>query len=362
MSERLFDFIFGLSPSRVLVSSGLPGLPALTEGFASALVVCDANTERYVLSIPGASGLPRCVIPPGEDHKGWSSVERILSTAAAAGLGRDGLLVGVGGGVVTDLTAFAAAVYMRGVRVRLISTTLLGMADAALGGKAGFDLLGIKNLVGAFHVADRIYMPAEVLAGLPEREWKSGMAEVIKTAVIGDEGLLKLLAAERNALIRPDLADAGLVAEIVSRCVAVKGRIVASDPREEGTERALLNLGHTFGHALEAAAGLGRLTHGEAVAWGMGCACRLGAALGITDGDRSRSIRELLISYGYETAAPHPAAPAAEAILAAMGSDKKKMAGALRFVVPSREGARLLSLGADRSGLIISILKGEQNW
>lgn len=361
MGERIFDFRFGSSPSRVVVSSGLPGLSELTEGCAAALMVCDENTEPYVLRIPGASGLPRCVLLPGEDHKGWPAAERILSAAAAAGLGRDGLLVGVGGGVVTDLTAFAAAVYMRGVRLRLVSTTLLGMADAALGGKAGFDLLGIKNLVGAFHAADRVYMPAEVLAGLPEREWKSGMAEVIKTAVIGDEGLLELLAAERNALMRPDRADADLAMELVSRCAAVKGRIVASDPREEGTERALLNLGHTFGHALEAAAGLGRLTHGEAVAWGMACACRLGAALGITDEDRGRSILELLDAYGYETAAPHPAAPSAEALMAAMGSDKKKKAGALRFVVPSREGARLVSLGADGAGLILSILKGEHN-
>jgi 3-dehydroquinate synthase len=219
------------------------------------------------------------------------------------------VFVGVGGGVVSDLTGFAAAVYMRGARLCLVSTTLLGMADAVLGGKTGFDLFGIKNLTGAFYPAGLVFAPVESLRTLPRREWKSGMAEVIKTAVLDDEGdMLTRIKELKTAFVRGDLfTDPGdALARLIARSMEVKGRIVEEDPRETGTRRALLNLGHTFGHALEAAAGLGRLTHGEAVAWGMVRACELGQALGITPAPRAAKIRDLLESYGYETRSPHP--------------------------------------------------------
>jgi 3-dehydroquinate synthase len=224
----------------------------------------------------GNQDLALCTLPPGETEKGWASVERILTAARDAGLGRDGLFVGIGGGVISDLSAFAASVYMRGAPLCLISTTLLGMVDAAVGGKTGFDLLGIKNLAGTFYPAAHIYMPLASLDTLPDHEWKSGMAELIKTAVLDTGeilGLLKSMAGDRR---RDSLFD------LVCRSVSVKGRIVEADPRETGTDRVLLNLGHTFAHALESSAGLGRLSHGEAVAWGMVRSCELGLALGIT--------------------------------------------------------------------------------
>jgi 3-dehydroquinate synthase len=269
-------------------------------------------------------------------------VERILAEARRAGLGRDGLFIGIGGGVVGDLTAFAASVYMRGGRLCLIPTTLLGMVDAALGGKTGFDLLGVKNLVGTFYPADHIFMSIAALASLPGREWKSGMAELIKTAVLDTGGMFKLLESLGGVSFFQGHPDSGVILELIARSTAVKGRIVQADPRETGTERALLNLGHTFGHALESAVGLGVLSHGEAVAWGMVRACELGLVRGITPPDRAAEIAGLIGSFGYETAAPHPLLKDAGAFFDALGADKKKKGGKLTLVVPAAQGAVLL--------------------
>jgi 3-dehydroquinate synthase len=280
-------------------------------------------------------------------------VEQILRSAREAGLGRDGLFIAVGGGVVSDLAAFAASVYMRGTRLCIVSTSLLGMADAALGGKTGFDLFGIKNLAGTFYPARCVYLPLDSLSTLPPAEWKSGMAELLKTAVLdGDEFLT--LAASLTQDLSPGSFSASFpetftrrllegsaerLTDCLSRAIAYKGRVVESDPRETGTRRALLNLGHTFAHALESAAGLGRLSHGEAVAWGVIRACELGLALGITPPSRAEAISRLFSSYGYEIAAPHPLMGDIESFLRALEGDKKKRGGRLVFIVPAAEGA-----------------------
>jgi 3-dehydroquinate synthase len=234
----------------------------------------------------------------------------------------------------------------------LVSTTLLGMVDAALGGKTGFDLFDIKNLVGTFFPASLIYMPLESLETLPRREWKSGLAELIKTAVLdkkdGKGEFLSLLSALKDGFLAYEKPGDFLAAhyetilDCISRSVLIKGRIVEADPRETGTERALLNLGHTFAHALESAAGLGRISHGEAVAWGMARAGELGLALGITPPEREKTIRKLLGSYGYEISAPHPLIRDRESFLRALEGDKKKKGGRLSFIVPAREGAELV--------------------
>jgi 3-dehydroquinate synthase len=275
------------------------------------------NTVQYAL--PSASALlglhdvSYCVLESGESAKHWSSVQKILEAAHRARLARDGLFVGIGGGVVTDMCAFAASLYMRGCRLALVSTTLLGMADAAVGGKTGIDLFGIKNLAGTFYPAEHVYLPAAALTSLPPYEWKSGMAELIKTAILDDEASLHHYAAIRedflagtffsppqNTAHNTDTGGARALIESIAQAVRVKGRIVEADPKETGTERALLNLGHTFGHALEASVGLGKLSHGEAVAWGMNCACKLGIALGITPKLRAAEIIKLLEKYHYE--------------------------------------------------------------
>lgn len=343
-----YDFTFGAYKTQAIVCRSLPYYSELVEASASpsVLLVCDANTEPLARRIADASGAAVVTLSPGEESKGWSSVETILGAALKAGLGRDGLFVGVGGGVVTDLVSFSASVYMRGARLALVPTTLLAMTDAALGGKTGFDLFNLKNFVGTFRPADRVYLPTDSLVSLPMREWFSGFAEVIKTAVIGDEALLDLIESNVEGFSAGPANERAsrLLPDVVERCVAVKGRIVESDPTETGTERALLNLGHTFGHALESCAGLGTLTHGEAVAWGLARACALGAALGVTPAPRARRVTGILEAYGYQTAASHPAFPSPDALIAAMGSDKKKKAGALRFVVPGAIGAELITL------------------
>jgi 3-dehydroquinate synthase len=369
LKKRIFDFRFGAFPCRAEVGEAIPPFKDICDDRrGGVLVVCDTNTESVARSlIAGEGEIPVAVLAPGEAAKGWASVETLLSAAAKAGLGRDGLFIGVGGGVITDLVAFAASVYMRGASLVLLPTTLLAMADAALGGKTGFDLFDIKNLIGTFRPADRVVMPTSVLASLPRREWLSGLAEVVKTAIIGDEELLRILEEHKSAIAAgpatPECAE--LLPELVARCVAVKGRIVEADPEERGSERATLNLGHTYGHALESVAGLGLLTHGEAVAWGIARSCELALELGTIDPGRRERIVTLLDAYGYETAAMHPAAlaaadsdklQAARKIIERMGSDKKKKAGALRFIVPTAHGAALTSV--DNPEIITRTLVG----
>jgi 3-dehydroquinate synthase len=349
------SYFFGGTQTRVFLSRDLPSPDRIFgAGTSRALLVCDEHTRRYAETLLEGHGnpIPLCVLRPGEEHKDWGSVETILRAARKAGLSRDGLFVGLGGGVVTDLTGFAASIYMRGARLRLVSTTLLGMVDASLGGKTGFDLMDIKNMAGTFYPAEMVFMPALCLDSLDEREWKSGLGELIKTAILGDDEFLDLVRT---------LKDQGdNLRECISRAVEVKGRIVEADPEETGGRRALLNLGHTFAHALESAAGLGTLSHGEAVAWGMARSCELGLRLGITPGERAASILAVLGEFGFETRAPHPLCGDSEAFMAALGGDKKKKSGVPRFIVPARKKAVVVS-AENETALIRQIINGEGN-
>jgi 3-dehydroquinate synthase len=312
VKTREYRFRFGPAggETRLFFGAALPSPGEIEAGFdeaglgvSGALLVCDGNTAFFAGKISG--GAPVCVLPPGESEKNWLSIEKILLAAHRAGLGRDSLFIGVGGGVISDLTAFAASVYMRGARLCLVSTSLLGMADAALGGKTGFDLFGIKNMAGTFYPAQAVYLAMESLATLPKAEWKSGMAELIKTAVLDDDNAMFEKAASLRGSFTAGLEGPGQTADglllscgealapLIARSMEIKGRIVEADPKETGTRRALLNLGHSFGHALEAAAGLGKITHGEAVAWGMVRAAGLGRLCGITPGPGWRRLRSL---------------------------------------------------------------------
>ena len=340
-----FEYTFTLSGtvSHVCIQDEVPSINTLiVDQSRRSLLICDVNTERFARAVAGDTDAALCVLAAGEAAKNWASIEAILRAAHSAGLGRDGLLIGIGGGVINDMTAFAASVYMRGVAVALVSTTLLGMVDAALGGKTGFDLFDIKNLVGTFYPASRVYMPVSSLASLPAREWKSGMAELIKTAILDAEDknseFLALLAS-----LPAQATEAGdTLVECIARAVRIKGRIVQADPKETGAERITLNLGHTFAHALESSVGLGQLSHGEAVAWGIARACDLGLALGITPPSRAAAIMALLRSFDYELAAPYPLGDIT-LFMNALSSDKKKKAGKVRFVVPSAVGTELVS-------------------
>ncbi len=345
-----FCFSFPGVNSRIDISGNIPSLGHITgedgDDSRKILLICDEHTLYIAEKICGGKNLPIAVLPAGEEFKTWASVESILKKAKDCGLGRDSLFIGVGGGVVTDIAAFAASVYMRGTRVSLVSTSLLGMVDAAAGGKTGFDLFGIKNLVGTFYPAEHIFMPLETLVTLPLKEWKSGMAELIKTFVIGDRNILRDLRQNRES-VNPDgiREKPELLARLIAASVEIKCRIVESDPQEKGTQRALLNLGHTFGHALESSLGLGSLTHGEAVAWGLARSAELGLALGITDKNLHDHIIETLTSFGYEIRSPYPGQDAA-AFMNALTNDKKKKNGRLNFIVPDAEGARIISSDA----------------
>ncbi len=305
---------------------------------AEALAVYDATTRRLFGpgagrpsgQAPGAGFRGSVVLAAGERAKRWRSVAAILARAAGLAMGRDGWVVGIGGGVVCDVAAFAASMYMRGCSLALVPTTLLAMVDASLGGKTGIDFEGWKNLVGTFYPASLLLVCVGSLESLPAREYRSGLAEALKTAIIGDPGLLDLLEARREAVLA---RDGGLLEEIVRRCLAVKGAIVQSDPREQGG-RAVLNLGHTFGHALESAMGLGKWTHGEAVAWGTVQAAALGRLLGLTDEPFAVRIRALFAAYGF----PLEARARRDRMAAALARDKKRRAGRLRFAIPRRAG------------------------
>lgn len=310
----------------------------------AAFFVADRSTERY---LPGF-GSTR-TLRSGEIAKSWGELELLLGAMLAADLSRDSVVVGVGGGVICDISALAASLYMRGCELVLVPTTLLAMVDAALGGKTGVNFGGYKNMIGTFYPAGEVRLAPHVLATLPEREYRSGIAEVIKTALLGDVELLETMERDPNRLLS---RDAELLAEVVWRCVAVKGAIVEDDLRESGV-RAHLNLGHTFAHALESVQGLGSWSHGEAVAWGLARAMELGLAAGLTDGTYARRVRALLERFDYRL---DPIPEATTALLDAMRKDKKRRGSEIRFVLQHDLGRTLVTTVDAR--LVEAVLRG----
>jgi len=367
------QFNLGEYKTSVYIRHEIPILPEISNALGLSavsfkpLIIADENTSPIAAKICGGYDLPQCVLKSGEDQKNWQSVQQILEAAHNAGLGRDGIFLAVGGGVIGDLAGFAASIYMRGCRFILVSTTLLGMVDASIGGKTGFDLFERKNLIGTFYPAEAVYMPAETLSSLPHRELKSGMAELIKTAVLSGDDFLNDLEASAAKLtdFRFEAGGAGscgLWSKMIERAVQYKGGIVSEDLREsENGKRRLLNLGHTFAHALESTAGLGKLSHGEAVAWGMVQACELGIALGITPSLRAQRIINLIKSFGYECTNPHPAADNIDTsvFLNALKSDKKKREGKLTFIVPDGVSAAAVALESENDiQFLNNLIKG----
>jgi len=365
------QFSFGEFKTSVFISREIPSFKNISaffdrgdSGAHAFLVVCDENTSSIADKICTDSSASRCVLKSGEENKNWDAVQKILAAANEASLGRDGIFLGIGGGVICDLCGFASSIYMRGCRLALVSTTLLGMADASVGGKTGFDLFGIKNLAGSFYPAQAVFMPLESLYSLPERELKSGMAELIKTAILSGGNFLDEIIPLADCFLnisgcKLSALDVQLL-NCIEKAVLYKGSIVTGDFRESG-KRVLLNLGHTFGHALETAAGLGKLSHGEAVAWGIARSCELGFALGITPREKAGKIIRLIASFGYECAVPHPFCTNAEYMLNAMKSDKKKKSGIFTFIVPDENGARPVSIefGSENEKMLKNVIKGE---
>jgi shikimate kinase/3-dehydroquinate synthase len=276
---------------------------------------------------------PVVLLPSGEEHKGLAAVERIWDAALDAGVDRKGAIVALGGGVVGDVAGFAAATLLRGVRVVQVPTTLLAMVDASVGGKTAIDRAQGKNLVGAFHQPSRVVADTSLLATLPPRQLRAGLAEVVKTAVLEGEGFLAMLEADADALLAGDRAA---LRRAIRRSIVHKASVVADDERETGTARAALNLGHTLGHAFEAEGGYARLTHGEAVAIGMVAALDLGLARGVG----TRALRDRVVHLLARLGLPHDwrDQPLAAA-LPWIASDKKREGAHIRFILIERPGA-----------------------
>jgi 3-dehydroquinate synthetase len=269
-----------------------------------------------------------------EARKCMSATEAMCEALAERGVGRDGFVVAVGGGVLTDLAGFAAAIYLRGVPWISVPTTLVAQVDAGLGGKTGANLRVGKNLVGAFHQPRAVVCDPEALATLPPRELWSGLAEVVKCALLApqeDAGGVPLLERCERNLEEAAAGDPEVLAALVAACLRVKGRIVAADEREGGA-RAFLNLGHTVGHALEAATQYERFTHGEAVALGLRGALRLSHSRKLLDTASLRRALDLVarLEIGVDR---HVSAEEREAALSALAHDKKARSGKVRFVL-----------------------------
>jgi 3-dehydroquinate synthase len=296
-------------------------------------VVCDENVAhlyagRAIAALHSAGFAAELVtFPAGEQHKTMQTVASFWDAFLRAGLERTSSVVALGGGVTGDLAGFAAATYLRGIAWTAVPTSLLAMVDASLGGKTGADLPQGKNLVGAFYPPRLVLADPATLGSLPQAELRSGLAEVVKAGIIGDEALFAECARGWQAL--PERLEA-----IIRRSMAVKIRLILADPYEKGS-RAALNLGHTVGHALEAASQY-RLRHGEAVAIGMIAAARLAESLGLADKGLAEEIAGVLVGFSLPVKAPPNLDW--EAIQAAMRVDKKRSSGSLRFVLPLRVG------------------------
>ena len=271
------------------------------------------------------------VLPDGEQHKSLASASRLFDVLIANRFGRDVIVVALGGGVIGDLAGFVAACYQRGVDFVQVPTTLLAHVDSSVGGKTAVNHPGGKNLIGAFHQPIAVIADTDLLATLPERELRAGLAEIIKYGLICDAGFFEWLEQNMDALLA---RDAGALQRAIFRSCQVKAEIVGRDEREQG-DRALLNLGHTFGHAIESATGYVEWLHGEAVATGMLIAADMSRRMGhlaAADVDR---LRRLLARAGLPVAAPRIGANGA---LGYMRIDKKVKAGRVRLVLLERIG------------------------
>ncbi|MEZ5515659.1 MAG: 3-dehydroquinate synthase [Steroidobacteraceae bacterium] len=289
----------------------------------------------YAVQLAAALAPRRVVrvdLPDGEQHKTLATVQRVLDVLVANRFGRDALIVALGGGVVGDTAGFTAACYQRGIAFLQVPTTLLAQVDSSVGGKTGVNHPGGKNLIGAFHQPTAVLVDTATLATLPDRELRAGLAEVIKYGLIRDAEFFAWLERNLDALLARD--DAALVHAIQRSCEA-KAQIVARDEREQG-ERALLNLGHTFGHAIEAATHYQSWLHGEAVAAGMLLAARMSARMGWCPARQVERLAALLQRAGLPTdiAALDPVE-----LRALMQIDKKVAAGRIRLVLLRDIGA-----------------------
>ena len=270
--------------------------------------------------------LTRLMVPAGEEHKRLATVERLTEELAGLGADRDSVLVALGGGVIGDMTGFVAAMYMRGIRYVGVPTTLLAQVDSSLGGKTGVNLAAGKNLVGAFHHPLAVYADVATLGTLPAEELRAGLQEAVKAGIIRDRGLFEFLERESAGILG---GDREALTRVVVDSIRVKAEVVSADEREGGL-RMILNLGHTLGHAIEAATGYKQLLHGEAVAWGMIAAVGIALKRGTVTAEKAERMERVIRAYG----PLRGFAASASELVALTAKDKKNRSGARAFVLP----------------------------
>ena len=287
-------------------------------------------------------------LPGGEDRKRLAPLETLADEMVQLGADRTSAVVAFGGGIVTDMAGFLAAIFMRGIPLVQIPTTLLGQVDAAVGGKTGVNLVSGKNLIGSFHQPQAVLVDPALLDTLPEREYRAGLYEIIKAGIIRERALFDFLRMQSRAVLarEPDAVD-----QIIADSVRMKAEVVSGDEKENDSRR-MLNFGHTFGHALEAETGYTRFLHGEAVSWGMQAAVHLAQMTGHLSAEDSVDILDMLRVYG-----PIPSLEgiSADALQARLVHDKKTIQGKVHFVLPVRIGEVVVVAGISEDMVLRAI-------
>ena len=319
-------------------------------GIAADSILVVSNTtvaplyfERLKTGLAGRH-VAQCILPDGEQNKTLSTASWVIDALVGNKVHRDGLVVALGGGVVGDISGFAAACYQRGIAYAQAPTTLLAQVDSSVGGKTGVNHPGGKNLIGAFHQPIAVITDTSTLATLPERELGAGLAEVIKYGCVWDPMFFDWLTLNIGAL---RARDAEALAYAIARSCEIKAKVVGQDERESGV-RAILNFGHTFGHAIEAATHYKQYLHGEAVALGMILATEFSQRLAMIDADSCARIRELVAAAGLPTDMPRIGAARA---LDLMRMDKKVLAGSVRLVLLEKLGRAIVTGNYDQKAL-----------
>jgi 3-dehydroquinate synthase len=339
LGERSYSLHFGRDLNAMVRAE----VDALTKSGRKVVVLSDRNVaEKQKAALAAMVGdAPTLLFEAGEETKSLREYGRALDFLAEQRVDRTSIVLAVGGGVIGDLAGFVAASYLRGIEFFQVPTTLLAMVDSSVGGKTGINLKAGKNLVGAFHQPKAVFIATGLLDTLPPREFAAGMAEVIKYGLLGDLALFEQLERTPLTVTSPELA------QVVRACCAAKARIVEADERELAKEggRALLNLGHTFGHAIEQVTGYGTYLHGEAVAVGLAAAARLSAKLGLIGAAEVARVDRMVAAHGLPVRLRE--ALAIPALMAAMARDKKVRGGMLRFVVLKKLGEAATQSGID---------------
>src|SRR5579872_790366 len=354
LGERSYPVLFGPG----LIANGLGAECVLACARISRICIVTHPGLRAAYAQPLAarlqalgSSVSMVPIPAGERYKTLSTVSRLYDAFGRAGLDRRSLVVAVGGGVLGDTAGFAASTYLRGIRVVQAPTTLLAQVDSSVGGKTGVDLPAGKNLVGAFHQPSLVLIDPDTLRTLPARELRSGLAEVIKYGIIYDADFFAAIERSMCELLRRSVAPIG---RAIVRSCQIKAEVVCEDETEQGL-RAILNFGHTVGHALESITSYRRYKHGEAISIGMVTASHVGEVLGVTPPAVTRAIRDILTSAGLPV--DFPADIDADRILAAAARDKKTEGGRLRFVLARRIGEVYVQDDVPASAIVDAIAR-----